>query len=351
MKCEKCHHSYGHQADCVWEDAPVFLEYHPTKANHFGSLVDHFGKERHHCGGPGLSTITLYPATPTIPREFKVVPLNPLEVTLKAIAPSDPTEGKGSPKRRYDGFGDIKKSDTQSNQANKTSQPGGKSSQGGSGDPLPPIPFCDYCRATDCLELYSHSTPECLCCVSIPGEDSNKEESAAEEEKDTPASPVFTKKIPTPVFSASGNSLLTLAREAREANASSLQGMTNTLETMQQNLDRARQQTAVQSSEPGNQFILQQLEELQRNFLKVQEQIKAQNQAQKSEENKREVQRILDRMEVKAADRRAVVRENQFKREMEAGLKKPLLLNHLPSHPLMNGSSMNSSTSNKKWVN
>ena len=45
------------------------------------------------------------------------------------------------------------------------------------------------------------------------------------------------------------------------------------------------------------------------------------NQAQKSEENKREVQRILDRMEVKAAERRAVVRENQLKREMEAGLK------------------------------
>ena len=166
-----------------------------------------------------------------------------------------------------------------------------------------------------------NSIPTPLLSVSAVSPIPREEESASEEEKDTPASPVFTKKIQTPVFSASGNSLLTLAREAREANASSLQGMTNTLETMQKNLDRARQQTAVQSSEPGNQFILQQLEDLQKNFLNVQEQIKAQNQAQKSEENKREVQRILDRMEVKAAERRAVVRENQLKREMEAGLK------------------------------
>ena len=170
-------------------------------------------------------------------------------------------------------------------------------------------------------ELYSHSTPECLCCIPNPVEDSGKEKSSSEEERNLPASPVFTKKAQPAAVSASGRSLLTLAREARKVNSSSLQGMTNTLETMQQNLDRARQQTTVHSSGPGNQLLLQQLEELQKNFLKMQEQINAQNQAQKSEENKREVQRVLDRMEVKAAERRAVVRENQLKREMEAGLR------------------------------
>ena len=324
VKCEKCQHSYGHEENCVWEDAPVFLEYHPTKANHYGSLVDNFGKERHHCGGPGLGTITLYPSSPNIPREFKVIPLNPMEVTLKAIAPSNPAEGKSSPKGRYDGFGDIKKSEPQGNQAAKALKPEGKSSQGGSGgsgDPQPPIPFCDHCRATDCCELYSHSTPECLCCIPNPVEDSDKEESSSEDEQNLPASPVFTKKAQPAAVSASGRSLLDLGQGSQRSqffisprndqhlgNYAAKPGQSQTADCRPQ--FRTRQPTPSATTGRTSEKLLENAGTNQ-----------CPEPSQRSEVNKREVQRVLDRMEVKAAERRAVVRENQLKREMEAGLK------------------------------
>ena len=152
VKCEKCQHSYGHEENCVWDDAPVFLEYHPTKANHLWESGGPLWKGEAPQRRPGTGNHHSLPLrVQTSPEKFKVVPLSPMEVTLKAIAPSDPAEGKSSPKGRYDGFGNIKKSAPQGNQAVKTLKPEGKSSQGGSGDPQPPIPFCDHCRATDCL--------------------------------------------------------------------------------------------------------------------------------------------------------------------------------------------------------